>query len=49
MMARRRTVFSFSLHFAPFLSKLSGKKTPESHRIRINMFRPKKKKVVKKK
>ena len=34
MMARRETVFSFSLHFAPFLSKLSGEKTPENHRVR---------------
>ena len=34
MMARRETVFSFSLHFAPFLSKLSGEKMPENHCVR---------------
>ena len=33
MMARRETVFSFSLHFAPFLSKLSGEKMPENCRV----------------
>ena len=33
MMARRRTLFSFSLHFAPFLSKLSGEKMPENCRV----------------
>ena len=34
MMARRRTVFLFSLHFAPFLSKLFGEKTTENHCVR---------------
>ena len=34
MMARRRTVFLLSLHFVPFLSKLSGEKTPENRCVR---------------
>ena len=34
MMARRRTVFLLSLHFAPFLSKLFGEKTTENHCVR---------------
>lgn len=33
MMARRETVFSFSLHFAPILSKLSVDKMPENCRV----------------
>ena len=34
MMARRRTVFLLSLHFAPFLSKLFGEKTTENRCVR---------------
>ena len=32
MMARRQTLFSFSLHFVPILSKLSVDKMPKKRR-----------------